>query len=77
MPVPVNIRRSELKNLKNMNDQDEFAILFGDWLSENCETVDKKGTWIYYSEDGANKRVKTTELLQIFKDENSKIKASK
>jgi hypothetical protein len=61
-----------------MNDQDEYAILFGKWLNKYADPVDSdKDLWIYYSEDGANKRVKTTELLQIFKDENSKIKASK
>jgi hypothetical protein len=52
-----------------MNAQDEFAILFGKWLNKYADPVDyDKDLWIYYSEDGANKRVKTAELLEIFKE---------
>ena len=56
-----------------MNEQDEFAVKFGIWLSENCDTTAVRDIWLYYTDDFSPvKKKKTKELLKIFKDEMAK-----
>lgn len=55
-----------------MNEQDEFAIKFGDWLHENCDPSDNEGTWLYYPNLDSTQKKNTKQLLKIFKDEMDK-----
>ena len=56
-----------------MNEQDEFAIKFGIWLSDNCDTSAVNDIWLYYADNFSPvKKKRTRELLKIFKDEMDK-----
>ena len=56
-----------------MNEQDEFAVKFGIWLSEKCDTSAVNDIWLYYADEFSTvKKKRTRELLKIFKDEMDK-----
>jgi len=55
-----------------MNEQDEFAIKFGDWLNLNCDTIGVDGKWKCYIDGYDDALITTKELLKIYKDEMDK-----